>query len=120
RAAAASTRASVEPEAHVYGLPYDEDYEYNESPRLLTQHAPSSPSPIPTQRLQIPSRISTPDLSRSATATNDTARAHNMTLRTPGPANMTPPSTSGSRQSVLRSQSESQARTKSPLARELS
>ncbi|KAK6439074.1 Ran-specific GTPase-activating protein 30 [Oleoguttula sp. CCFEE 5521] len=114
RVAANSTRASVEPEIHANSLPYDDDYEYEES-----QHPPSSPSPAPTKRLQTPSRNSTPDLSRSATTVNDSARAHNMTLRTPGPANITPPSTSGSRQSVLRSQSDSQARTKSPLAREL-
>ncbi|OQO03771.1 hypothetical protein B0A48_10411 [Cryoendolithus antarcticus] len=119
RVAANSTRASVEPEIHANSLPYDDDYEYEESPRLLAQDPPSSPSPAPTKRLQTPSRNSTPDFCRSATTVNDSARAHNMTLRTPGTANMTPPSTSGSRQSVLRSQSDSQARTKSPLAREL-
>lgn len=124
-------RPVFDPEAFPQQFPYDDSYGYDspldQQAMPSTEHsnysdgaAPSSPSPQPPLLLQqTPSRSSTPGLVSERERHRHAVQAKYGAARSDSQASLlaTPPSTTRSRQAVLRAQSEPKPR--SPLAREV-
>jgi hypothetical protein len=131
---------NFDPDAFPQAFPYDDTYGYDEYHDRPSDGGgmpamPSSPSPQPPPLLlqQTPSRTSTPgslmnDRPHSGGAHANSARwappFSGGSRSSPQPPSaggmaMTPPSTSRSRQAVLRAQQQGEQRPRSPLAREV-